>query len=128
MRVTCEATFESQSAAKTGIVRMKFRAPLSELTNTVSVLGFLHSQNKTFGLGAVVEGEKIPIGAVELYQYTVNKDGETILTFNSDLSHTRLGTTDMNRLLHRSMTLVMGTGLKKPAAASAESDEADEDE
>lgn len=78
------STFDGQSIKRDGTVSLTFRAPLSEIADTVKLVTLLET---TFHLRCVNENdEPVEIGKVTFFRLQIDRQGESRVMFETELS------------------------------------------
>lgn len=84
LKVKLECTFAGYSTKKNGDIDVKFKAPYSEIVNCVSLVRMI---DRNIGVSCKVNGGKpIALGTFYLNRLNIDRDGESLITFNTELN------------------------------------------
>lgn len=88
LKVKIECTFAGYSAKKNGDLDLKFKAPYSEVVNSVSLVRMLSCN---IGVAAKVnQGKPISLGTFYLNRLIIDKDGESSIVFNTEINSSEI--------------------------------------
>lgn len=79
MKVKFDCSFTGAKLAKDGEYKIEFAAPLTELSNVLSVIRML---NKRFAIALVLEGSKNKFNNAAFHRMAIDSDGETKVVFS----------------------------------------------
>ena len=79
MKVKFEGSFIVARLAKDGEYKLEFLAPLTELSNVISIIRML---NKRFAIALVTEGAKTKFNNAAFHRMAIDSDGETKIVFS----------------------------------------------
>lgn len=84
LKVKLECTFAGYSTKKNGDIDVRFKAPYSEIVNAISLVRMI---DKNIGVICKVNGGKpVSLGTFYLNKLSVDRDGESTITFNTELN------------------------------------------
>jgi hypothetical protein len=84
LKVKIECTFAGYSTKKNGDVDVRFKAPYSEIVNTISLVRMI---DRNIGVVCKINGGKpIPLGTFYLNKLSIDRDGESTINFNTELN------------------------------------------
>ena len=84
IKTTIEAQFDGFVTRKNGDIDLKIRAPYSELVNVMNLLQMIDCNIKV--ACKVNQGKAFSLGTFWLYKLIFDKDGESKITFNTELT------------------------------------------
>lgn len=106
-KVTFECTYDGQSTKKNRVVTLGFRAPFSELGETMRLVFVI---GKPIKVGASVGEEHITIGECILAGYSYDRDGEQKIKLETDVDAAKCTTDDIKKMLNKSFKLIIKEG------------------
>ena len=106
-KVAFECTYDGQSIKKNKVVTLGFRAPFSELGETMRMVFVI---GKVFKVGVAVSDERIPIGECVLASYSYDRDGEQKIKLETDVDSMKCTTEDIKKMFNKSIKLIIKEG------------------
>jgi len=104
IRIRFEGTFDSHNVKRDGVVKLGFKAPLSEIASVIQLVRLIDDR---ISIGIICEGTDIPVGRVSLDRLSFDRHGEARIVVESDVDKMRISEEHLRAVVDKPLTIVM---------------------